>query len=440
MKKLMAIVTLMSVLFASYAAVAEVKATATPSPETALEQVGQLVEPGETAASAALPTPKPEGLIETTTSRLKFVNASRYLRTRKVTYYDNDYANNFDEYLLQPFDSKVPVEYFVMDDEGYLALAPLVLDITDAMRERLYGEDVGSTAMYYGQYCEQVMNIRRKLVQVAKDTGKRDDNGNVVYKRKWLDEGLIGTSSQGEGYYETGKTSYTTGVYGYSGIHEGVDFVYEKGAPLHAILGGVVTRAGDSNGTVAIYSEDLDITVLYLHCQDIKVKKNQTVIASDIIGYEGGKGITAGIYNTADYKSQGLKHVSTSHYVHVEVRKGRHTTSNKYRNTILESDCPYEYMRQALNIQDSGRQPVSKAAVTEAERMREEAEAQAKAEEEAAAAWLTETPEPEIEVVEESAAPGYGFSETAEEPAAEATEEPAEEPTAAPEATLPPAA
>ena len=102
------------------------------------------------------------------------------------------------------------------------------------------------------------------------------------------------------------------------------------------------------------------------------------------------------------------------------MRNGRHTTSNPYRNTILESDCPYPVMQAALGVTESGRQPVTAAAVMEAQRMREEAEAAAKAEAEAAA----KAEEPEIELIDvlETTEEGYGFAET----------------TVVPEATLPP--
>ena len=81
---------------------------------------------------------------------------SGYVRRRKVTYYDNVYSYNHTQYVYTPFSSVVPAEYFVMDDTGCLAVAPIVLDITDAMRERLYGADTGVTALLYGQYCERI--------------------------------------------------------------------------------------------------------------------------------------------------------------------------------------------------------------------------------------------------------------------------------------------
>lgn len=279
-----------------------------------------------------------------------FVSAYKSVRGRTVTYYDNVYAYNHGEYYLTPFDSKVSPEYLTIDESGAYAVAPIVMDITDAMRVRLYGADVGETSMYYGQYCERIVGSK--------------------------------------------------GREGFSGVHEGVDFTSEQGAALHAILGGEVTRAGDSNGTVAVYNADYDMTVLYLHCYDICVRRGDVIEAGDQIGVEGKKGISG----------------YTTYYTHVEVREGRHTTSNPYRNVILESACPYPLMMDALEVEESGRQPVTAAAVMEAQRMREEAEAAALAEEE------EENEEPEIELID--TLPGvdasYSFSEIA------------------PEATLPP--
>ena len=169
--------------------------------------------PSETGAPVqAEAAAEPQHQLKVTTKYRYFISQYHYIRERKVSYFDNVYAYNHGEYGLTPFASTVPEEYFVADENGTLAIAPIVLDITDAMRERLYGADVGETALYYGQYCQR-----------EKD-------------RK--------------------------GVWGYTGIHEGIDFVNVKGAPLYAILGGEVTRGTDKNGTVAIYNAEYDRQVL----------------------------------------------------------------------------------------------------------------------------------------------------------------------------------
>lgn len=279
-----------------------------------------------------------------------FISSYRSVRGRTVTYFDNVYAYNHGEYYLTPFDSNVPVEYFTIDESGAYAVAPIVLDIADAMRVRLYGDDVGEVSMLYGQYCERIVGSK--------------------------------------------------GREGFSGVHEGIDFTSEKGADLHAIIGGVVTRAGDKNGTVAIYNEDYDMTVLYLHCYDICVRRGDVLEAGDKIAVEGKKNISG----------------YTTYYTHVEVREGRHTTSNPYRNVILESACPYPLMMDALEVVESGRQPVTAAAVMEAERMRAEAEAAALAEAEA-----EEEEEIEIELIDTLPGVDTSYSFTEIEVAPEAT-------------------
>ena len=323
----------------------------------ALVLMSLLMTFGAFAEEAAQETALPEGVVK---EYRWFVNQYKTVRGRTVTYYKDVYAYNHGDWGLTPFDSTVPAEYFVKDEEGTFAIAPIVLDITDAMRNALYGGDHGETALYYGQYCDRIRG--------------------------------------------------TAGRVGFSGVHEGVDFKFEPGAPLHAIIGGEVTRAGDSNGTVAIYNAEMDATLLYLHCEKIEVRRGDVVEAGQQVAVEGNKN-------------------SGSDYTHVEMREGRHTTSNTYRDTKVESACPYPYMQKALEVVESGRQPQTAAAVAQAQRMREEAEAAARAEAEALAAE-EKAEEEAIELVDQlpGTKEGFGFGEETAE----------EETAAAPEATLPP--
>lgn len=264
--------------------------TATPAPAEGPLELAPTAAPVVTPAPTVLPGS--DETIQVTREYRWFVNEYRYTRGVTVEYYDNVFAVNHGVYGLTPFASTVPKEYFVSDETGAYAVAPLVEDITGAMRVRLYGGDLGQTAMYYGQYCERI----------------RDKADRI----------------------------------GFSGIHEGIDFVYQAGAPLHAILGGEVTRAGDSNGTVAIYSAQYDITLLYLHCENIEVRRGDVVEAGEKIAKEGKKN-------------------SGSAYTHVEMRYGRHTSSSPYRDTSLTSDCPYAVMQQALGVTQSERKVITYA-------------------------------------------------------------------------------
>lgn len=264
--------------------------TATPAPAEGPLELAPTAAPVVTPAPTVLPGS--DETIQVTREYRWFVNEYRYTRGVTVEYYDNVFAVNHGVYGLTPFASTVPKEYFVSDETGAYAVAPLVEDITGAMRVRLYGGDLGQTAMYYGQYCERI----------------RDKADRI----------------------------------GFSGIHEGIDFVYQAGAPLHAILGGEVTRAGDSNGTVGIYNEEYGITLLYLHCENIEVRRGDVVEAGEKIAKEGKKN-------------------SGSAYTHVEMRYGRHTSSSPYRDTSLTSDCPYAVMQQALGVTQSERKVITYA-------------------------------------------------------------------------------
>lgn len=315
------------------------------------------IEETEAEPTAEAEQEKQEQL-ELTTEYRWFISRYKHIRGRTVTYYDNVYAYNHGDYYFTPFADVVPQEYFVIDENGMYAVAPIVLDITDAMRAALYGADLGETYMLYGQYCERMGN---------------------------------------------GK-----GATGFTGIHEGIDFVNEEGCPLYAIMGGEVLRGEDKDGTIAVYNAELDCTLIYLHCEDSQVRRGDFVEAGDLVGYEGNRG-------------------SGSPYTHVEFRLGRHASPNAYRDVLVKSDCPYPTMQKLLDVKESGRQPVTAAAVLEAQRMREEAEAALRAQEEAAAAAEEKNKEPEIELVDTlpDAGVGYGFGEEAE--------------VVVPEATLPPA-
>ena len=354
------------------------------------ESEGALPGTEATAAEAgtAAESAEMDGAAELTTQYRWFVNRYNNARGVTVTYYDDVYAVNHGKYGLTPFSEAVPSEYFIVDEEGYYAVAPLVLDIADAMRIRLYGGDVGELGLLYGQYCDRV----------------RGKGGKV----------------------------------GFTGVHEGIDFIARPGQPLYAILDGIVTRAGDSNGTVGIYNEEYDVTLLYLHCEEIAVRRGDEIEAGALIGVEGNKN-------------------SGSAYTHVELRDGRHTSSSAYRDTKVESDCPYSVMQVALGVSASGREAVTYAAALEAERerlaaeeaarleaermaeeaerMRLEAEAAAKAAEEErlameqAQAAVEATPDVELVDVLPGTGDGYGFGNST----------PSAQQTPVPEATLPPA-
>ncbi len=339
-----------------------------------------------TSAATMIPLATPSGNgLEVKTEVRPFVYEHAVLRYREVRFYDNVYCLNHTEYVQTPFDASVPSEFFIVDDRGYLALSASVLDITDAMRIKLYGADVGTVAMYYGQYCE---DARSNTIRITTDS-KGVEHRRVVRK------------------------------FAPSGIHEGVDFFAAPKQPIHALLDGVVLKAGGGrDNPIAIYNEALNVTVLYLHTKGVEVKKGDTVSAGQLISHESYLGI--------DF--QAVKHPRTN-YTHVEVRTGKFTGASPYRNITLTSDCPYALFRQQLNVVPSGREPITAASMQAAEEQRQADQAavaaKRRAEEEAERQRLAEeaernatptpspTPVPTPEPTVEPAMPdNFGFAET----------------------------
>jgi len=80
--------------------------------------------------------------------------------------------------------------------------------------------------------------------------------------------------------------------------HTGIDFAGPEGTPVYSATDGVVIRVehgkhcNDLNclSTVAIYNEATDVTFIYLHMRDIKVKLKDKVRAGARIGAIGSRG------------------------------------------------------------------------------------------------------------------------------------------------------
>ena len=163
-KRLTAAIVLASLMLTTNVFAEEITAAEQPAAASAAAETIP-----ETEAEA-----EPAHTLEVTTKYRWFINQYRYIREVKVSYFDNVYAYNHGDYVLTPFASSVPEAYFVTDETGTLALAPIVLDITDAMRERLYGADIGETAMYYGQYCQREKDRKGRTCLLYTSPSPRD--------------------------------------------------------------------------------------------------------------------------------------------------------------------------------------------------------------------------------------------------------------------------
>ena len=100
------------------------------------------------------------------------------------------------------------------------------------------------------------------------------------------------------------------------GRHEGVDFQKAIGSSIYSLTSGTITRVvegyrgGDGLSTIAIYSEETNKTVVYLHTNPIdSLKVGQYIKRGDKIATEDWRGISS----------------AKSAHSHIEVRDGRKT-------------------------------------------------------------------------------------------------------------------
>jgi len=98
-----------------------------------------------------------------------------------------------------------------------------------------------------------------------------------------------------------------TGVYGSQRIlngkpkwpHYGLDFAQEEGAPVKAMINGTVTLAETDlyyTGGTLIFDHGHGISTLYMHLNEIFVKKGQKVKQGEVIGTVGATGRATGAH------------------------------------------------------------------------------------------------------------------------------------------------
>lgn len=85
-------------------------------------------------------------------------------------------------------------------------------------------------------------------------------------------------------------------IYGYYGMHGGVDLAAPLGTPVYAIAAGTVTRKGktEANGNYIGLTHGNGWGSLYLHLDSFAVNDGDTVSQGQIIGYVGSTGWATG--------------------------------------------------------------------------------------------------------------------------------------------------
>ena len=138
-------------------------------------------------------------------------------------------------------------------------------------------------------------------------------------------------------------TSYFDGYLNTNGRHEGIDIAKAIGSPVHALLGGHVTRVTegatgrDGLSQIAVYNATLDRTIVYLHTNPRNaLNAGDFVDRGAIIGAESWRGIT----------------LESSAHTHVEMRIGRREgAADSTDDPVLDNPIPTEFwMNHGYNI------------------------------------------------------------------------------------------
>lgn len=113
----------------------------------------------------------------------------------------------------------------------------------------------------------------------------------------------------------------------YTGGHGGWDAVVDSPEVpfFYALIGGELIQAGgDDYNTIAIYNRDYDMTILYLHANEVAVStQNPTITEDDLLGTQGSTGPNV-----------------TGAHVHIEVRKGRRGNASAGADASQETNWP----------------------------------------------------------------------------------------------------
>ena len=149
--------------------------------------------------------------------------------------------------------------------------------------------------------------------------------------------GLSPSRTMSYDLYKTSGGSITCGFDDYrnvSGRHEGIDIARSVGSDVHALMSGTVTRVkrgfegGDGLSTIAVYNDDVNKTVIYLHTEPrSSLSGDDSISLGQVIADESWRGVTN----------------KSSAHTHVEMRLGQQTHASVSRDEELVNPDPTSF-------------------------------------------------------------------------------------------------
>ena len=119
----------------------------------------------------------------------------------------------------------------------------------------------------------------------------------------------------------------------YKGGHSGIHFkqIKDPNASFYSVSKGKVTTigVGKKDNRIGVYDSEKNITVFYLHANDVLVKVGDTIEIGKLLGTQGKTGNTLGF----------------DEYIHIEIREGRQTLIS---NNFAQSKEPISILKDYL--------------------------------------------------------------------------------------------
>ena len=181
-------------------------------------------------------------------------------------------------------------------------------------RDRKY--DIVITVNVDGKLSKIVKKVQKRKYNIQRIDGleeKKVTPPEEVYERIKKENKLIAKAREINSNLEFFKDEFIvpvddaiiTGVYGSQRIlngkprwpHYGLDFAQKEGAPVKAMINGIVTLMEKDlyyTGGTLIFDHGHGISTLYMHLNEIFVKKGQKIKRGDIIGTVGSTGRATG--------------------------------------------------------------------------------------------------------------------------------------------------
>ena len=203
---------------------------------------------------------------------------------------------------------KIDKKQIRVSKDGYFAFGlarDRKYDVVITIEENGVKEKITKRVQKRKYNIQRIDGLEEKMVTPPEQVYERNKKDNkLIAKARALDTSLDFFKDK---FIIPVDNAIITGVYGSQRIlngkpkwpHYGLDFAQKEGSPVKAMINGTVTLAEPDlyyTGGTLIFDHGHGISTLYMHLNEIFVKKGQKVNQGEIIGTVGATGRATGAH------------------------------------------------------------------------------------------------------------------------------------------------